>query len=112
LRAAKRAQNILQQLERSLKRGEVGPFYERLWKGWTEYFSDRFNLAEGEADPSHILAAMGPNVDDHVRQQLEELYRACLDVRFAGAQPSPEQMSAQLDAFRSLVRWCEQRRVR
>lgn len=107
-RAPRSARAGLAQAEKGLRKQDTAVFFEGFWKALSSYFGDRLNLSSGAVTSDAVIENMrqqGLAVES--LKELERIFAACDQRRFANVEISTDQMSELMVAAKKLLKQCE-----
>ncbi len=111
-RAPKRARAGLREAERAIQADDDQAFFDGLWRALSGYFGDRLNWSSGAIAGDEVVAAFRTQgLEPTHLDQIQRVFDACDQRRFAGAQVSVDEMRQLLQDTRTLLKACERVRT-
>jgi hypothetical protein len=112
LRAPKKARNGMAESNSYLKNGDVGGFYDAIFRTLQEYLADRFNLPIGSITPQIVDEKFRPaGADENTLDMLQDVFSKCDMARFASGVSDKQEAEEVLEKVRRVIDYFEKSRL-
>ncbi|MBD3426492.1 MAG: hypothetical protein GF409_04615 [Candidatus Omnitrophica bacterium] len=112
LKAPRKARNGLSRANTYLKKGEILPFYDAIFKTLQEYIGNRFDLPRGNVSLTVVeKRLLSSDCDEEILQMLREVFSKCEMARYASAPPGGEEAEEMLSKVRKIIDYMEKVRI-
>ena len=111
LRAPRSARRHLNAAKQYLDEDNQDAFFDEIFRALQVYFSNKFHIPAGAVNPEVIKEQLGRNHNGgQVMEQVEDIFRECQAVRYAGTSVEPVRMEYIYRTAREVVDYCERKR--